>query len=81
MDNFFRTQMGRKLIETDVPKLVKVLERIAEQMETANIRESKKFLLEEKLMRRQIRELNERTDEVSPPQPPSKELNENWASK
>jgi hypothetical protein len=42
MDNFFRTQMGKKLVESDVPKLVKVLERIADQMETANIRENKK---------------------------------------
>jgi hypothetical protein len=59
MDNFFRTQMGKKLVESDVPKLVKVLERIADQMETANIRENKKFLLEEKLMKRQMKELNE----------------------
>jgi hypothetical protein len=63
MDNFFRTQMGKKLVESDVPKLVKVLERIAEQMETANLRENKKFLLEEKLMKRQMKELNEASND------------------
>jgi hypothetical protein len=60
MENFFRTQMGRKLLETDVPKLVKILEKIAEQMETANIRENKKFLLQEKLMKRQMKDINEK---------------------
>jgi hypothetical protein len=59
MDNFARTQMGRKFFETDVNKLIKVLDRIANQMELQNVREEKKFKLEEKLLRRQMKELNE----------------------
>ncbi len=59
MDNFARTQMGRKFFETDVNKLIKVLERIANQMELQNVREDKKFKLEEKLLRKQMKELNE----------------------
>jgi hypothetical protein len=59
MDNFARTQMGRKFFETDVNKLIKVLERIANQMELQNVREDKKFKLEEKLLKRQMKELNE----------------------
>ena len=64
MENFFRTQMGRKLIEGDVPKLVKVLERIADQLETANIRENKKFVLNEKLSKLKIKEINEKLREA-----------------
>lgn len=59
MDNFVRTQLGRKFFETDVNKLIKVLERIATQMELQNVREDKKFKLEEKLFKRQMKELNE----------------------
>lgn len=59
MDNFARTQLGRKFFETDVNKLIKVLERIATQMELQNVREDKKFKLEEKLFKRQMKELNE----------------------
>ena len=36
MSEFFRTQMGRKLIDGDIPKLVNVLERIAVQLERKN---------------------------------------------
>lgn len=64
MENFFRTQMGKKLIEGDVPKLVKVLERIADQLETANIRENKKFVLNEKLSKLKIKEINEKLREA-----------------
>jgi hypothetical protein len=59
MDNFARTQMGRKFFENDMTKLIKVLERIANQMELQNVREDKKFKLEEKVLRRQMKELNE----------------------
>ena len=36
MSEFFRTQMGRKLLDGDIPKLVNVLERIAIQLERKN---------------------------------------------
>jgi|TARA_R110000796_G_scaffold10531_3_gene35081 hypothetical protein len=56
MSEFFRTQMGRKLIDGDIPNLVKVLERIAIQMEKKNKLEEKRFILEEKLQKLSIKE-------------------------
>ena len=58
MSEFFRTQMGRKLIDGDIPNLVKVLERIAIQMERSNKLEEKKFLLEERIQMLTIKEAN-----------------------
>ena len=58
MSEFFRTQMGRKLIDGDIPNLVKVLERIAIQMEKSNKLEEKKFLLEERIQKLTIKEAN-----------------------
>jgi hypothetical protein len=59
MNEFHRTPMGRKFYESDLPKLVSVLEKIANKMEESNKLDEKRFLLEEKLMRRQLKELNE----------------------
>lgn len=80
MDNFARTQMGRKFFENDMTKLIKVLERIANQMETQNIREEKKFKLEEKLLRKQMKSLNENFTEKGDSNPTT-DLNREWASK
>jgi hypothetical protein len=79
MDNFARTQMGRKFFESDVNKLIKVLERIANQMETQNVREEKKFKLEEKLIRKQMKDLNENYSAKG--STASNELNNNFTSK
>jgi len=59
MSDFFRTVMGRKFYEADVPKLTNALERIANQMEIANKLEEKKMLLNEKLVKLQMKEINE----------------------
>lgn len=59
MSDFFRTVMGRKFYEGDVPKLTNALERIANQMEIANKLEEKKMLLNEKLVKLQMKEINE----------------------
>jgi hypothetical protein len=59
MNEFHRTPMGRKFYEADLPKLVSVLEKIANQMEESNKLDEKRFMLEEKLMKRQLKELNE----------------------
>lgn len=59
MNEFHRTPMGRKFYEADLPKLVSVLEKIASQMEESNKLDEKRFMLEEKLMKRQLKELNE----------------------
>tara|TARA_R100000908_G_C3721101_1_gene123825 strand:- start:780 stop:965 length:186 start_codon:yes stop_codon:yes gene_type:complete len=56
MSEFFRTQMGRKLIDSDIPNLVNVLERIATQLERKNKLDEKKFLLEERIQRLTIKE-------------------------
>jgi|TARA_R110001632_G_scaffold140520_1_gene256529 hypothetical protein len=60
MSEFFRTQMGRKFYDADIPQLVKVLERIANQMEKKNKLEEKRFLLEEKVQKLSIRESKSR---------------------
>ena len=59
MSDFFRTVMGRKFYEADIPKLPNALERIANQMEVANKLEEKKMLLNEKLAKLQMKEINE----------------------
>jgi len=56
MSEFFRTQMGRKLIDGDIPNLVNVLERIATQLERKNKLDENKFLLEERIQRLTIKE-------------------------
>ena len=58
MSEFFRTQMGRKLIDGDIPKLVNVLERIAVQLERKNKLDEKKFVLEERVQKLTIKEAN-----------------------
>ena len=61
MSEFYRSQMGRKFYDTDAPRLVKVLERIAMQMEKQNILEEKKFKLEEKLQKLSLREAKDKS--------------------
>jgi hypothetical protein len=56
MSEFFRTQMGRKFYDADIPQLVKVLEKIASQMDKKNKLEEKRFILEEKVQKLSIRE-------------------------
>jgi hypothetical protein len=56
MSEFFRTGMGRKFYDADVPKLVNVLERIAVQLEKKNKLEEKKFILEERIQKLTIKE-------------------------
>jgi hypothetical protein len=60
MSEFFRTSMGRKYYESDIPKLTSVLERIANQMELSNKIEEKKFRLDEKIKKLQIKDINEK---------------------
>ncbi len=60
MSEFFRTSMGRKYYESDIPKLTSVLEKIANQMELSNKIEEKKFRLDEKVKKLQIKDINEK---------------------
>ena len=60
MSDFFRTSAGRKFYENDIPQLTKVLEKIANQMEIKNKLEEKKFRLDEKVKKLQIKDINEK---------------------
>ncbi len=59
MGEFFKTVMGRKFYDADVPRLTTALEKIATQLERANALQEKKFKLDERLTKLQIREANE----------------------
>lgn len=56
MNDFFKTLMGRKLFESDIPDLIKSLNSLSKELKTLNEREEKKFKLDERLKRLQIRE-------------------------
>ena len=58
MSEFFRTQMGRKLLDGDIPKLVNVIERIANKLERKNKLEERKYILEERVQKLTIKEAN-----------------------
>jgi len=60
MNDFYKSSMGRKFYETDMPKLINVLEKIASKMDEANRLEERRFKLEEKLLRGQLKDVNER---------------------
>tara|TARA_B100000780_G_scaffold245784_1_gene189992 strand:+ start:258 stop:503 length:246 start_codon:yes stop_codon:yes gene_type:complete len=66
MSEFFRTAMGRKLIDGDIPNLVKVLERIAIQMEKSNKLEERKFVLEERIQKLTIKESSKHSSLQAP---------------
>lgn len=55
---FFKTSMGRKLFESDVPDLISVLSELTIQLKRHNAIEEKKFALNEKLIKLQIKEHN-----------------------
>ena len=59
MNDFYRTPMGRKFYDADLPKLIDVLEKLGKHMEESIQLQEKKFILEEKLTRLQIKNLNE----------------------
>jgi hypothetical protein len=59
MNEFYKTPMGRKFYESDLPKLISVLEKISNKMDESNKLDEKRFKLEEKLIKHQLRELNE----------------------
>jgi hypothetical protein len=61
MSEFFRTAMGRKFFDADMPSLVKVLEKIATQMENKNKLEEKRFILENKIQKLSIKESRSRS--------------------
>lgn len=63
MTEFNKTVLGKKFYETDVPKLINVLEKIAKGLEQSNILAERKYKLEEKLLKHQLKEINEQLKE------------------
>jgi len=60
MPEFFKTRMGHKFYGADIPRLTSVLEKIASQLQSLNEREEKKWRLDEKLKRIELKDkLNE----------------------
>jgi len=60
MPEFARTQRGAKFYDADIPRLTLALEKIGHLLETHNERENKKWKLEEKLKRIELKDkLNE----------------------
>jgi hypothetical protein len=60
MPEFFKTRMGHKFYDADIPRLTFALEKIGHLLETLNEREDKKWKLEEKLKRIELKDkLNE----------------------
>jgi hypothetical protein len=74
MNEFYKTPMGRKFYENDLPKLVSVLEKIANRMEESNKLNEKRFLLEERLMKHQLKEINESLNSKSPAVKPRRNI-------
>jgi len=56
MPDFFKTRMGHKFYGADVPRLTSVLERIAAQLESLNEREERKWKLDEKLIKAELKQ-------------------------
>lgn len=75
MVEFHRTIAGRKFYEKDLPSLTKALEKVANQMEIQNVREEKKFKLEEKLMKKQMKSLNESSPKIPTDDDPATKKN------
>lgn len=60
MSEFFKTRMGRKFYDTDVPRLSVILEKIATQLQSLNEREEKRWRLDERLKKVELKnKLNE----------------------
>lgn len=62
MNEFHKTVMGQKFYTADLPRLIAVLEKIATKMEESNKLDEKRFRLDEKIIKRQFKELNESTN-------------------
>lgn len=60
MKDFYRTGAGRKFFDSDLPKLITALEKVSLQLEKSNVLEEKKFRLDEKIKKLQIKDLNEK---------------------
>jgi hypothetical protein len=56
MNDFMKTAMGRKFLEGDMPELIKALNSLSSELKKLNEREERKFKIDERLKRLQIKE-------------------------
>ena len=60
MQEFHKTGRGQKFYDNDLPKLVKALEKIGGLLESLNEREDRKWRLDEKLQKIELKkQMNE----------------------
>lgn len=59
MNDFYKTSAGRKFYESDLPRLVTALEKIATKLDESNKLEEKRFKLDEKLAKIKLKHINE----------------------
>jgi hypothetical protein len=60
MNDFQKTPIGRKFYESDIPRLILALEKIATKLDESNKLEERRFKLEEKLIRSKIKNISEK---------------------
>ncbi len=60
MNDFQKTPIGRKFYESDIPRLILALEKIATKLDESNKLEERRFKLEEKLIRSKIKNVSEK---------------------
>jgi len=64
MKDFYRTAVGKKFFDVDIPTFITALKDIAESLKQLNLREEKKVKLDEKLKKIQIREAKDPAKEL-----------------
>jgi hypothetical protein len=50
MADYFRSSSWRKLTENDIPRIADALQKIAKTMQESDVREARKFKIEEKIL-------------------------------
>lgn len=60
MSEFYKTSIGRKFYESDLPRLVSALEKIAIKIEEANRLEERSIMIHEKSLKHQLNEVNQK---------------------
>jgi hypothetical protein len=62
MIEFHNTKIGRKFFDADFPRLISVLERIANELEKSNKSSHKLNKMDERIKHHQLKEINERNN-------------------
>lgn len=62
MNDFFKTMMGQKFYTADVPRLIKALEKIGNELESQNKINARLNKIEERLKIQQFKNLKENNE-------------------